>query len=532
MIKYLEKNPQQLYILAVLLIFPALFINLGLMPLRLDGGLRGLISYEMMLSNDYLTPSLNGVMYFNKPPLYNWILILLFKLTGHANEFIIRVPTIISYLLTGLAIYLFLLKETGKEKAFLNAMFYLTGGFMFFGASSVGHIDFTLGLLAYMAIMNIYIQYKKKRLLLLFTISYFLTALGYLIKGYPALAFLGISLIVFFVYNKDWKKLFCWQHFVGIAILLITLGSYYFLYFYHHPGYFNQVFAALLSEVVIKTSVHSTFSKFIIHLLIFPFKLIYNLFPWSLLLIFLFTKNFKAVIAKNPLIKFSIFIFLFNILVYWFSSGTQMKYITAIIPFFYFVCIEFYDRFKDDNRKTKIVHNIFLAVSLIFIIGSIVAPFLQPTSEIKGIVWISIGLVCVLTILTIIYWKSDKIKLPVFIIILMVARIGFNLIVQPVNVSSLPELKLKQDAIAVGKMTTNEHLYTCTLIDENISFYITRQRNKILNRKQDGEYNKKDFYIVNEDQLEDFKARQKRYEIKYYFSHKDNHKDLYLIKFQ
>jgi len=86
-----------LYILGILLLFPALLINLGLLTFIDDEGIRSLVALEMKLSGNYITPTLHGAFYYNKPPLYNWILLLYFNLLGQINEFTVRIPTIAEF---------------------------------------------------------------------------------------------------------------------------------------------------------------------------------------------------------------------------------------------------------------------------------------------------------------------------------------------------------------------------------------------------------------------------------------------------
>ena len=88
-----------LYGFAVLLLFPALLINLGLIAFIDDEGIRSLVALQMKFSGNYITPTLFGEYYYNKPPLYNWILLAFFEFTGIANEWTARIPTLIFLLL-------------------------------------------------------------------------------------------------------------------------------------------------------------------------------------------------------------------------------------------------------------------------------------------------------------------------------------------------------------------------------------------------------------------------------------------------
>lgn len=111
LIKSLTNHPYYIWILVLLLLIPALFINIGLMPLLSDEPTRAIVTLEMMVKGNYITPTINGEFYYNKPPLFNWILAGFAYLTGNLNEVIFRLPTVISLLLFALAIFLI-----GKKK--------------------------------------------------------------------------------------------------------------------------------------------------------------------------------------------------------------------------------------------------------------------------------------------------------------------------------------------------------------------------------------------------------------------------------
>ena len=74
-----------------------LWSHLGYLPLdtRSDEPRRALVALEMILSNDYVTPTLNGARYFNKPPLYNWIIAGSYHLFGNYSSFALRFPMLV-----------------------------------------------------------------------------------------------------------------------------------------------------------------------------------------------------------------------------------------------------------------------------------------------------------------------------------------------------------------------------------------------------------------------------------------------------
>ena len=126
-------QPKHLLWIILLMLPFALFLNLGLMPLISDEPTRGIVSLEMMISGNYITPTINGEFYYNKPPLFNWLLCGFMEVSGRQNEFILRLPTVISLLLIGLVIFLLSRKSLGKQYALITSLLYITSARIFFG---------------------------------------------------------------------------------------------------------------------------------------------------------------------------------------------------------------------------------------------------------------------------------------------------------------------------------------------------------------------------------------------------------------
>ena len=82
-----------------------------MLPLFADEPTRALVAIEMMFSDNYWVPTIQGEFYYNKPPLYNWIIAGLFTVTGSMSEFIFRLPSVIPLLLFGLTIFLWTKKK-------------------------------------------------------------------------------------------------------------------------------------------------------------------------------------------------------------------------------------------------------------------------------------------------------------------------------------------------------------------------------------------------------------------------------------
>jgi len=86
------------YILSVL-------IHLGYYPLNGDEPRRAIVAIEMRHSGNFISPTTLGWKYYNKPPLYNWIISACMFLTGSENEISVRLPSLVTILLWGTSKY-------------------------------------------------------------------------------------------------------------------------------------------------------------------------------------------------------------------------------------------------------------------------------------------------------------------------------------------------------------------------------------------------------------------------------------------
>jgi 4-amino-4-deoxy-L-arabinose transferase-like glycosyltransferase len=89
----LPEGPRERTLLVLLLAATFLLVlEPGRVPLfEPDEGRYGEIPREMLASGDFLTPRLNGVLYFEKPPLYYWSVAASMAVLGE-TEFAVRLP--------------------------------------------------------------------------------------------------------------------------------------------------------------------------------------------------------------------------------------------------------------------------------------------------------------------------------------------------------------------------------------------------------------------------------------------------------
>ncbi len=301
---YFQSNSGKVFFYLLLLAIPAFFINLGLQPLFADEPTRANVALEMVISRNYAVSVIGSEYYYNKPPLYNWVLAFFYLLSGSYSEFITRLPALIPLFLFAITIYYstaFFLKD--KRVAALSGILSLVYGRMISYDSMLGHIDIFYSWLTYISFMSIFYFYEKKQWFNLFFISYIITAITFLAKGLPSIVFQGLTIVTLLSYTKNLKKLFNWQHILSGMTCLLIIAAYFYNYSLYNNNLFTY-FSTLWNQSSQRTAVQYGIWHTIKYMLMFPLDQLWQLFPASLLVFFCLNRDFIKEIKATPFLKY------------------------------------------------------------------------------------------------------------------------------------------------------------------------------------------------------------------------------------
>ncbi|MCF8234207.1 MAG: glycosyltransferase family 39 protein [Bacteroidales bacterium] len=534
-LKYIDRNPWILYASAIVLLITALFMHLGYFPIFVneDEATRGLIAMEMMFSGDYVTPTIHGELYYNKPPLFNWLLAAFFGVFNSYDEFILRLPSILALILLGYLIYYFVKKEFGWKTGLLTALIYLTTGRLIMFESFFCQIDMLFSCFVYAAMMSVYFYHKKQNYWLLFVVSYAISALAFLSKGLPGIVFQGITLLVFFAYKREYKKFFSIQHITGALLFLIIIGVYY-LFYHQKTGDLETIFIRLWGESTARTLAANSVTDSLLNFLMFPFEMLYHYAPWTIFIIYFFSRKFWKLVFGTPFLKFNFMIFFFNLLVYWTSPDVYPKYYMMLMPLFFttpvYISVKHYREFRIHNKIIEIFFIVFGLMVLLAVLGISIfnTAFYIPDRILKTLI---------LTVATLfflwLYIKLKKHRLIIAVLLVLAGKFTFNWMNW---VTRYPEIDAyKNAAVEVGKLTKGEplHYYELgqdKLLQYSTSYYITAEREKIIQNDRDtiipGIY-----YVMEAGRLNNPHRQGLDDSIIMQFKTKEQNRTLYLVKF-
>jgi len=474
-------NPNFYYGLFVALLLPALLLNLGVHHLfvHTDESRRALVALEMIFSGDYISPTINGVAYLNKPPLYNWIVAASFKLFGNYSAFALRFPVVIATLLFGGSIIFFYKPIVGKWRAWLVAIATITSGRILFYDSFLGLIDILFSTLIFINFMLWYVLGSKGKFGLLFSLSYFLMAVAYLMKGLPPIVFQFFTLLAFAIYSRDWRFLFKPAHFLGVLWFIVPVGAYYALFFSQQTAPVSEVFQTLWSESAKRTVTDYGMWDTVLSILVFPFENIYHFAPWSFFLILLWRKSVRVDLWRDNFSRFLILVFAFNIIVYWTSPGVHPRYLFMFLPLLFGVLFQA-SIHALNTKLTTILQRAFGYITVLGCALPLALYFFADGSKVESfgfkMLLVSLGLMA----LTTLYWRRLRFSWILLGCFLLVVRIAYDWVI-------LPERDKKGAAYTAGALQVLDlskgkelAILGSNYCHDGTSFLISRERGQIL----------------------------------------------------
>jgi 4-amino-4-deoxy-L-arabinose transferase-like glycosyltransferase len=478
----LQLSTKQLAILGVLLCFPAFLIHLGLIAFIGDEGIRTLVAFEMKMSGNFIVPTLNGELYFNKPPLYNWMIYGTSMLFGYFGEWPSRLTTLISLGAFGWFVYYFVSRYMDKLAGITTALLLMTCGRILFWDSMLGLIDISFSAVIYLNFMVLYHFAKAGKWKTMFLLSYLLMSAAFLLKGLPAVVFQGISILTTLILFKNFKhKLFSAAHIGGALLGFLPVFVYYMAY--AKQVSIAEAFSILTDQSMQRTVTHHGFAETLKHIFTFPFEEMYHFLPWTLLILPYFNRKFRTWLLENEFVRFNFWLMMANLPVYWLSVQVFPRYLLMFIPMFNLVGYYMLQRSLAWTLTWwKIIHITFVVLVALGSIATMLMLVYPPVREIPGsmLIWLfcSVAIACCLLGLI-----ADAPRMFLWMALaLLVVRSTFNLVILPIRAINYQENICRADCLRMtGKHPDKKfYLYGQTPTENVARFYLSAYTNQVI----------------------------------------------------
>ena len=298
------------------------------------------VAREMLQRHDWITPTLHGAPWLEKPVLYYWQAMLVTRvwraflpadavpdpLSGSADQ-TARLPSAIDAALMIALVYLFLRRfrpGTQIDGALITASCAATIGFARAAAT-----DMPLAAMFAIAMLGWYAWYESKRRMYS-AVFYLFLALATLAKGPVALVLAAAILLIFAAVNREWPILLRTLWTPGIVLFLAVTLPWYITVQVNNPQFFR---------VFILEHNLARFSQDLYHhrqpFWFFVPVLLLATMPWTLWLVLAIVDSAKSCFrslqsGQEP--RFAVFLLIWLAVPVVFFSASQSKLPGYILP--------------------------------------------------------------------------------------------------------------------------------------------------------------------------------------------------------
>jgi len=193
------------------------------------------VAREMLARRDWITPTLGGQPWLEKPPLYYWQAMLAYRLFG-VSDWAARLPSPVDATLMVIAIYLFFRRF--RPGAQLDAALMTTSAAGIIGFARAASMDMALAASFTVALLAWYSWHEGRGQRYLW-LAYAFLALGMLAKG-PVAPFLGAVVIgIFAIARRDYGILRRTFSVPGILIFCLIALPWYIAVQLRNPDFFH-----------------------------------------------------------------------------------------------------------------------------------------------------------------------------------------------------------------------------------------------------------------------------------------------------
>lgn len=445
---------------------------------------------------------MTGDFYFSKPPLYNWILIFFFKVCGSYQEYVPRLATVLFSFIFTYLIYSFNKNRIKDQKyVILIAFMFLTCGRMIFYDSFLGLIDIFFSMVTYAMILLAYQYAEKDRYNTMYAIIYFLSLIGFMLKGLPTLHFLLFTILVIHYLFGQWRKLYSVAHLASLSAMIAIILLYFLVYDQYMDA--TKTIAPIVDQAARRTILKFGLKDMLHHIVSYPIENLYHFFPWSILGFLVFRKDIVSILRKDRYITYVTLCFLLNYIVYWVSPEVYPRYILMLIPLAFTVWIYLYQyEIGQNNLRMQVIAILFKIIAFVIpfiILYAIDNPGLKYTSHYQ----VKLAILVVALLATAFIYILDQANRPMlFVVYILLLRIGMNALIFPARAATGDDEVYKREAIRIAQSYGPLKLYGQTKLNQITAYYITSHTHQITNRTSDLSQAK--YFIIDSTYRTDF----------------------------
>lgn len=312
-----------------------------------DEGRYAELAREMALSSDFITPRLNGIKYFEKPPLQYWATAMAFRLFG-PDEWTARLwPALTGFL--GILFAAFTARRFFGPTAAAYTAAVLASSLLYLLMAQINTLDMGLTFFLTGAVFSFLLAQQGAQHWML--LAWMMLALAVLSKGIVALVLTGGTLVLYSLLTRDfsaWRRLDLLR---GSGLFLLIAAPWFIAVSLTNPEFPRFFFIHEHFERFLTTAHRRTAPTWF-----FVPILLIGALPWTSLTLHALTQAWRQPPSPSPQFQPRRFLLLWCLVVFGFFSLSQSKLPSYILPLFPALALLLGDFLTRIPRRTLLIH--------------------------------------------------------------------------------------------------------------------------------------------------------------------------------
>lgn len=208
-----------------------------------DEGRYADITRWMVESGDWLTPRINGVPFFHKPPLLHWLGGGLMEVFG-IHVWVMRLVPVFAGMVMLISVFWFVSRHAEakiSQALARSSVLVLATSLLFYGSSQYINHDLLVAAwisLTVFAFADFTLKGEKKSLFL----GYFAAALALLSKGLIGVLIPGMILLPWLIVSGNWRRIPALLNPLGLILFLVIVSPWLYFAEQKYPNFLHYFF--------------------------------------------------------------------------------------------------------------------------------------------------------------------------------------------------------------------------------------------------------------------------------------------------
>ena len=337
------------------------------------------IPREMVATGHYISPRLDGVLYFEKPPLFYWLQTFSIRLFG-LGQWSLRFWTAFFSVLGCVAVYVVGRSVYSRRTGFLSALV-LGTSFLYFGMGHVITLDMAVSVLASLSLFAFLLANRQPmgrgRRLGMWA-AFIFAALATLTKGLIGIVFPMMAIGLWIIVLWDWSLLKRMYLPTSFALFFLVAAPWHVLVQLKHPTFLHYYFIRQHFERYL-THVAHRYQPFWYFLPI----LLLGILPWSAFVAQALRFNLRFRWRERAQHADTLLLMVWVASIFVFFSVSDSKLVPYILPVFPALAI-LIARYLDDRWHKPlepINRRVFMAIMPVGLIMAAAVAFVVPATR-------------------------------------------------------------------------------------------------------------------------------------------------------